>query len=140
MKYHDPQPPPSSSFLRWNKLNMEAALAGGRPWNNVQHYARWMKEVGFVDVKEETFFLATGGWCDGEKENRLGDMQFENWLNAMEGMTVRNLSRIGWGVDECKSLVEKAKAELRSGAIKPYNDILVVWGKKAAGEETGMAT
>jgi hypothetical protein len=135
MKYSDPQPSPSSAFVRWNQLNMEASIAGARPWNNVQHYAKWMKEVGFVDVTEKRFFLPTWGWSEGEKEKRLGEMQLKNWLNAMEGMTARNLARIGWGAEESKSLVEEAKAELLSGAVRPFNDILVVWGRKAGGEE-----
>jgi hypothetical protein len=46
-------------------------------------------------------------------------------------MTARNLARIGWEPDECKVLVAEAKAELVSGAVKPFNDILVVWGRKA---------
>jgi SAM-dependent methyltransferase len=83
MKYADPQPSKDSAFVRWNDLNMEASIKGGRPWNNVQHYAKWMREVGFVDVQEKSFFIATTPWVEGEKEKRLAEWQMENWLNAM---------------------------------------------------------
>jgi hypothetical protein len=130
MKYADPQPSSTSAFVKWNTLNMEAARVGGRAWDNVERYAKWMEDVGFVHIVEKRFFLATAPWGEGERERELGKMQLENWTNAMEGMTVRNLARIGWGAEECKALVDEAKEELRSGAVKPYNDILVVWGRK----------
>jgi hypothetical protein len=129
MQYAAP-PPADSPFLRWNEVSMQASIAGNRPWNNVPNYARWMREIGFEDVQERRFFLATGTWPKDDVDKKLGAWQLENWLAGLEGMTVRNLARIGWGAEESKDLVAKVKKELLDGDLKPFNDILVVWGRK----------
>lgn len=123
-------PPADSAFVKWNELSMYAATVGGRPWNNVTNYARWMQEAGFVDIQERRFFLATGPWPDDPRDKQLGAWQLQNWLDAMEGMSIRNLARIGWSAEESRVLVANCRAELLSGKLRPYNEVLAVWGRK----------
>jgi hypothetical protein len=129
---YDVPPPDDCAFVRWNELSMHASSVGGRPWDNVSKYARWMEEVGFVDVEERRFFLPTGPWPDDPREKELGQYQLQNWLAAMEGMSIRNLGRIGWSAEDCRVLVASCKKELLSGNIRPYNQVVAVWGRNPA--------
>lgn len=135
----DVPPPPDSAFQTWNELTVEASISGRRPWNNVIRYAQWMREVGFEDVDEETFFLATGPWTEGDSEEaknlrKLGLWQRENLLQGIEGMTVKNLMRLNWEPNESKVLVAKVREELMNiapgGPMRPYTDVKAVWGRK----------
>ena len=114
---------------------MQAAEAGGRRWDNAMHYKRLMEEAGFVDVTESKFTINTGPWSEktgeeGAREREVGTLQLQNWLEAMEGMTTRNLARMGWEPMECRDLVAQVKEELLGGRSKSYIDVLVVWGRK----------
>jgi len=142
MKWVTP-PPPDCAFVKWNQLSVEASNAGGRAWNNVQHYSRWFSEVGFEDVHEETFFLANGPWPEGETDEAkvqrmVGIWQRENLLEGLEGMTVKNLARIGWEPEESKVLIAQVREELNAitpgSSYKPYNDVVSVWGRKPLGK------
>lgn len=50
-------PPIKSSFYKWNNLLVEGSVKGGRPWNNVQHYKKWMEETGFVSEVKKFYNL-----------------------------------------------------------------------------------
>jgi hypothetical protein len=123
-------PPPDSQFLLWNQLTIEAAEAVGRPWTNTPKHADWMREIGFEDVVVREFILPCGPWMDGEKEKLLGEWMLENWMQALEGLTTRNLSRIGWSLEKSQLFVEKVKTEISSGTLKPYTEVLVIYGRK----------
>ena len=137
-KYAVP-PPEDSQLKRWIDLSVEASIAGGRPWNNVQYYAQWMRELGFVDVVEKKIFWPTGPWAEGDNDEakelrKRGLWALENMLQGLEGMTVKGLARLGWEPDECKVLVAKVKEELMNikpgGPLRPYADIVAVYGRK----------
>jgi hypothetical protein len=135
----DGEPPEDSAFKRWNEISVRASQVGGRPWDNTINYPRWMREVGFEDVTEKWIFAPTGPWAEGsdaaaKRMRQLGAWQRENMLQGLEGMTIKNLSRIGWQPDESKVLVAKCREELMAiepgGKVRPYAHILAVWGRK----------
>ena len=130
-RYCDPQPEEDSPFVQWCSLSMEAANACGRRWDHVSNYRIFMQEAGFVEITERRFVIHTGPWGARSRRDRmLGHWQMHNWLEALEGMTVRNLARIGWKSDECRVLVAQVRRELEEGRVKPWTEILVVWGRK----------
>ena len=138
MKYAIP-PPENSSLKQWNELSVQASIVGKRPWNYVQYYAQWMREVGFVDVVEEKFFGPNGPWVEGDSDEaehlrKRGALQVRNMLLGLEGMTIKGLARLGWEPDECKVLVAQVREELVNiepgGPLRPYADILAVYGRK----------
>ncbi|KAL1301884.1 hypothetical protein AAFC00_006064 [Neodothiora populina] len=123
-------PPENSAFVRWNELSIEASIKGGRPWNNVQHYPRWFKEVGFEEVTESNFFVPTGTWTDDPRYAQVGTWQMLNLNMALEGWTFRTLERLGWKAEETQKLVDEVKEELQSGGLKSYTTFSVVYGRK----------
>jgi len=142
MKWVTP-PPADCAFVKWNQLSIEASNIGGRAWNNVAHYARWFREVGFEEVTQETFFLANGPWPDEDSEQgnimrMVGIWQRENLLQGLEGMTVKNLARIGWEPEETQVLIAQVREELNAitpgCSFRPYNDVVSVWGRKPLGK------
>jgi len=128
-KFDDPNQS-QSAFGRWNELNMQAAMAAGRPWTNTVKYADMMRECGFVDVEEKKFFLPTGTWPDNEKSKAIGAFGQENWQRGLEAITFKSLARLGWSTDECRTIVAQVTEEFSSGKLKAFNDVLVVTGRR----------
>jgi hypothetical protein len=98
-----------------------------------------MREVGFVDVVEQKFFGPNGPWVEGDSDEAKdlrdrGSWQVENMLQGLDGMTTKGLARLGWEPEECKVLVAKVREELMNirpgGPLRPYADILAVYGRK----------
>lgn len=58
-------PPFESALYKWLHLITEGAAGLGRPWTNVQFYKTWMKEIGFEDVLEKTFYWPLNPWVKG---------------------------------------------------------------------------
>jgi hypothetical protein len=133
MKFHEP-PPPDSSFVKWISLLLEASEKIGRPLTNAHHYSEWMREAGLVDIQERKFFLAVGPWPENARDKKLGAYNRANWIEAIDGPTMKLLGLVGWGENECKILVAQAKKDLLEGKVKPYMDILVCWGRKPTEE------
>lgn len=89
-----------------------------------------MRQAGFVDVEEKSFFAPTGSWPEDPLNARVGNWQLLNIMNGLEGFTVRNLANIGWGKERCDKLMADVKEELARGDLRSYNDFLVVIGRK----------
>lgn len=62
-QFMDPQPPPSHPLQVLFSGTIEATEKLGRPWNNVQHYQKWMREIGFEDVEERRHYWPCGAWA-----------------------------------------------------------------------------
>jgi hypothetical protein len=133
VKYKEP-PPPESAFVKWTGLTMEASIKIGRPLTNGQLYSQWMREAGLVDIEERKFSLAIGTWPENARDKKLGDWNRQNWIEAMEGPTMKLFAVIGWEMEECKVLVAQARQDLMNDVVKPYVDVIVCWGRKPIDE------
>ena len=128
--FADPQPPEDSPFARWQKLIVEAGEKSGRRLTNTKRYKEFFEQAGFVDVHIEKFFIPTGPWHEDKRLRMIGAWQLENWLEAVEAITPRNLGRLGWEVEESKVLAAQVRDEFINGKIKPYCDFWCVWAQK----------
>jgi SAM-dependent methyltransferase len=128
--FADPQPPDDSPYVRWQKLILESGEKSGKPLTNAPRYEGWFKEAGFVDVHVEKFLIPTGPWHEDQRLKKLGGWQLMNWLEAVDAITPRFLSRLGWEIEESRVLVAQVRDEFLKGKIKPYCDFWCVWGRK----------
>ncbi|KAH6674243.1 putative Trans-aconitate 2-methyltransferase [Halenospora varia] len=88
-------------FLQWNRDLDEAAMAAGRPMRIANKMKRWYKEAGFVDVEEKTFKLPINTWPRDRHLKYIGQMQEDNWLSGLGGITMGLFSRMfSWSKTE----------------------------------------
>jgi len=109
---------------------MAQAEKSGRPWTNVQYYAKWMKEIGCIDVVEKRYFLPVGTWSKDEKEKKIGRWHMTNYMEFISGITLKLYAALGWSDEEIQVLIARVKNELIEGKVKVYNDMIAVWGRK----------
>ncbi|KAF4635089.1 hypothetical protein G7Y89_g3016 [Cudoniella acicularis] len=116
-------PPPTKSAL-YNLVNQTiiGAEKTGRPWTNTTNYAKWLKEIGFVDVREKKFYLPLGPWAKGEYYKKLGKMFRRNFLMGMEATRSVILGKGGAELSDgqIKGLVEGTRKEVMRGKVKAY--------------------
>lgn len=62
---------------------MAAAEKLRRPWTNGKNYGRWMREAGFVDVVEKSYYWATNQWVKGKKQKLQARYLKENLHEAL---------------------------------------------------------
>jgi len=122
--------PKDSPFARWNELSLEVSNSMPRPYHLVKNYAKLMREAGFVDMQEQTFFLPCGDWTGDPSHAKIGSWQMLNFMNGIEGATMRNLRTLGMSVEEIDELIEGIRQELFSGELHSYWNIEVVYGRK----------
>ncbi|CAG8977293.1 hypothetical protein HYALB_00012985 [Hymenoscyphus albidus] len=134
-KYIGP-PPLDSAIYNWNQLVVAGAAASGRPWTNVAHYARWMQEIGFVDIEEKQFYWPTSAWPKGEYFKQVAAYWQADFLNGIEGISLKVMGKLGWDAEEIRVFCEKVRGDVRDVGIKAYLPITVVYGRKPFEDKT----
>ena len=113
-------PAVSSDLYRWVELCIEGSTKLGRPWTNVVHYKRWMEEIGFEDVVELTFYMPTNPWAKGKYFKQVGALLKENFMNGIEGMSLRVIGALGWTAEEIRAFLVRVKRDIQDPSITCY--------------------
>jgi hypothetical protein len=89
----------------------------------VQYYKRWMEEIGFEDVVEETFYWPCGTWAKGKYFKQIGAIVRQNFLNGAEGMSLKVIGSLGWTAEQIRELVVEVKKDMQDPNITSYTDV-----------------
>ncbi|KAL9593455.1 MAG: hypothetical protein Q9219_007544 [cf. Caloplaca sp. 3 TL-2023] len=113
--------PPDTPYLRWGRLVYEALAKGGINAGAPQEFSRLLKDVGFEDVVEEEIWWPVGTWPDDEKGKKMGEMQFTNYVDGLEGYTMGSLTKhLGWTTEQVTRLVKEVLKDLEDLSKKYY--------------------
>jgi ubiquinone/menaquinone biosynthesis C-methylase UbiE len=105
---------------KWGKKCVEAGIKVGREWTNAVHYKRWMEEIGFEDVKEKVFEVATSPWPKGVRQKELG-MWFQADLLDVLSSSLPLFTRVlGWTREEIELLLVDARNDVKNKGIHSY--------------------
>ena len=118
-KYIGPEPT-SSSIFRWNTLVVEGAAKTGRAWTNVPHYANWMREIGFEDVVEKSFYWPISPWAKGAYFKKLGELWQEDLMNGLEAISLRVMGKLGWTAEEVRAFLPEVRRDIQDTRIHAY--------------------
>jgi hypothetical protein len=90
-----------------------------------------MREAGFVDVVEQSYFWAINGWVRGERQKLQAMWLQENLREGLPAWGLSTLSRgLGWSKERIDDLIERAREDLKDTGIHAYVECYVVCGKK----------
>lgn len=96
-------PPTEAAVYKWMHIIAEGAAKLGRPWTNVQHYKKWFEEVGFENVVEKKYYFPLNPWAKGKYYKELSVYAQKDFMNALEGMSLRIMGSMGWSADEVRA-------------------------------------
>ncbi|KAF2703044.1 S-adenosyl-L-methionine-dependent methyltransferase [Pleomassaria siparia CBS 279.74] len=130
-QFLDPQPPPEHPLRVFLENALQASHISGRPWDNAQHYARWMTELGFQDVVEKRYNWPCGPWAKGEKMKTLGVYFQEDLKHAVDPICLKLFVKVlGWSEERTKEFLETLKPELGKRKVHLFETVLFIQGRK----------
>ena len=110
---------------------MAAAEKLGRPWTNGKNYGCWMREAGFEDVVERSYYWATNQWVKGKTQKLQALWLQENLQEGLPAWGLSTLSRgLGWSRERIEVMIAKARNDLRDPGIHAYAECYVAYGRK----------
>jgi hypothetical protein len=107
-------------MYKWCEIITKGAAALGRPWTNAQHYKQWMEEIGFEDVVERNYYWPINSWAKGRYYKQLSIYAQADFLNGLEGMSLKVMGSMGYSVDEIRALVEEVTKDVKDPNIHSY--------------------
>ncbi|KAI1411835.1 S-adenosyl-L-methionine-dependent methyltransferase [Hypoxylon sp. FL1857] len=122
--------PTESALFRWNNMMLEGVTRLGRSWSNVQHYHRYFRDAGFVDIVEKRFYWPTSPWAKGRYYKTVAAYFQEDMLAGLEAMSLKVLGVLGMSPDQVREFVEEVKRDFRNTNIHAYLTVTYIYGHK----------
>jgi hypothetical protein len=76
-----------TALQKWNDKLIEGAKLIGRDWYCTPKYAGWMRDVGFEDIVERTFYWPGNTWPKGKKQKLMGMCMLTNGLEGLPAIS-----------------------------------------------------
>jgi hypothetical protein len=112
--------PIESPLYKWFQIITEGAARLGRPWTNAQYYKRWMEEIGFEDVVETKYYWPINSWAKGKYYKHISLYAQADFLNGLEGMSLKVLGSMGWSAEEVRVFLVDVRKDIKDTAIHCY--------------------
>ena len=110
-----------SAMLRWWRVVFqESSRSNGIDVDSTYKHARWMRDAGFVDVRERVFrWPVGGGRARSREEKTIGDLQYQNLPLLIGGVTetaIQHGDLHGLTAQEARALADEAKRDVVENA------------------------
>lgn len=119
-KYLNDEIPADNALHKWGELLVAGSIKIGRPWNNVPHYAEYMRQIGFEDVVERRFYWPLSPWAKGKYYKDIAILAQQDALHAVGGISLKVIGALGWSVEEIKAFIPLVKEEIMNRGIHAY--------------------
>lgn len=111
-----------SAMLRWWRVVFqESSRSNGIDIDGTYKHARWMRDAGFVDVRERAFRWPVGGGRASSQEKAIGNLQYQNLPLLIGGVTetaIQHGDLRGLTAQEARVLADEAKRDVVENADK----------------------
>jgi hypothetical protein len=113
--------PTDSAIYKWHSYGLEAAQKTGRSLTNAEHYAQWMRELGFEDVVEKDYYWPSSPWAKGEHLKRIAEIFRHDMTGNIDGLTMRTYTQVlGWTPEEVKAFTPLVVKDFYDLSIHAY--------------------
>jgi hypothetical protein len=110
-----------TSLEMWGDLIIKGSRALGKDWGRAPKYKAYMKEAGFEDVVEYRYQWPVGTWARGQRMKLLGMWCREDYLSALQAVTLAVLTRgLGMSVEDIELLLVGVRDDIRSNRVHIY--------------------
>ncbi|EPS35960.1 hypothetical protein H072_10565 [Dactylellina haptotyla CBS 200.50] len=123
---------PEGNILKeWVRNLEKASVLLGRELHPPRYMKDWLKDAGFVNVRQETYKLPIGTWPKDPVEKQIGAMNLVNMLDAAEGYTLGFYTRyLGKSHEETLADIELIKKNLKTRKFHMYFQFCITYGQK----------
>ncbi|KAI1829392.1 hypothetical protein DTO027I6_9607 [Penicillium roqueforti] len=132
--------PPENILNDWGPNVLGCGERAGRDCDTFDTMTRRIRSAGFVDVHEKNYKWPIGPWPRDQKLKDAGTINFQHWINGMEGWCMWLLTKFGhpqpWDKDEVHVYVAKLRKELKDSRFHIWHQGRRVWARKPMPSET----
>ncbi|KAJ5471467.1 hypothetical protein N7530_008824 [Penicillium desertorum] len=126
---------PTENILNdWGPNMLGCGERAGRDCDTFDTMARRIRNAGFVDVHEKNYKWPIGPWPRDQKLKEAGIVNFQHWINGIEGWCMWLLTKFGhpqpWDKDEVHVYVAKLRKELKNSRFHIWHQGRRVWARK----------
>lgn len=86
----------------------------------MKHYKRWMEEIGFEDVTESNYYWPLNSWAKGKYYKRIAVLAQADFLNGLEGLSLKVMGSMGWSPDRIHTFLDDVKKDVKNTSIHCY--------------------
>jgi hypothetical protein len=124
-----------TALLEWGNAIMEAFKEVNIAVDRPHEYGRWMKEAGFLDIKETSYLVPLNTWHEDSKLKEVGRWQMANLLGGLEGFSLALfIKHLGWSREELEVFLASVREDIKNPEIHAYMTLVCVTGKKPGGK------
>ncbi|KAH6637568.1 S-adenosyl-L-methionine-dependent methyltransferase [Boeremia exigua] len=119
-------------LLEWSKDQNQAAQdILGTPLRIANKLKMWYEQAGFVDVREEVFYIPINEWAKDPRLKLLGKFMMHNMQAGLYGWSVNYFNRAwGWTEPEVRVKLARVHNSLFDKNVHAYYKVFVVYGRK----------
>ncbi|KAJ5350321.1 hypothetical protein N7541_008048 [Penicillium brevicompactum] len=134
--------PKESVLSSWGPTIFGCGEAAGRECDTIDTMAETIRKVGFVNVHEKSYKWPIGAWPRDRKYKEAGTVNFQHWMDGIEGWCMWLLTKFGspepWTKEQVQVYVARMRTELKKSHCHVYQRARRVWARKPfLGEVTG---
>jgi len=126
--------PPENILNDWGPNMLGCGERAGRDCDTFDTMAKKIRNAGFVDVHEKNYKWPIGPWPRDQKLKDAGTVNFQHWINGIEGWCMWLLTKFGhpqpWDKDEVHVYVAKLRKELKDSRFHIWHQGRRVWARK----------
>lgn len=98
--------------------------AAGRACDTIDTMPDTIRKAGFIEVHEKKYKWPIGAWPRDQRYKEAGTVNFQHWMDGMEGWCMWLLTKFGspepWSREQVIFYVAKIRAELKNPRYHIY--------------------
>jgi len=123
--------PEDSILLEWVRNLYKATDQLGKTCLVGPPMADWLKDAGYINVKQDVYKLPIGTWPKNKDDKEIGAFNLINMLDATEGYTMALYTRVlGKSVEQTQRDIVQIKKDLKKREYHMYFRFFVTYGQK----------
>ena len=120
-----------TALWKWQEEMTRALHMINYPFDNWICYQQWMKEAGFINVRESRYSIPTNDWPKDPKLKELGSWQCSNLRKGLQGDSLALFTGpLGRSKEDLDDFLAEVKKDITNRKIHAFSMLVVVIGQK----------
>jgi hypothetical protein len=113
--------PADSAYREYDKHLRAAAKHVGTPLEDPAKWKPLFEQAGFEVVVKRIFKIPSNPWAKDPKLRLIGAFELENFIQGLEGMSLRILHNgLGWSAEETNVFCTSVRKDIRNPRYHSY--------------------
>ncbi|EOD44847.1 putative tam domain methyltransferase protein [Neofusicoccum parvum UCRNP2] len=127
----DSYPAKAPNVHNYMKLLRESSEKFGKRMDIARDQQQWIKDAGFINVKEDLYKAPLSPWAKGRRLKEIGKYNLIHVLDAIEAYSIALFTRVlNYSAEEVQVMLAKMREEYKNPELHIYWIYHVTYGQK----------